>query len=32
VLRELLDELQEVGYAFPEGRGALVAALGTMTV
>jgi hypothetical protein len=31
VLRELLEELQDVGYAFPEGHGALVAVLGAMT-
>lgn len=31
VLREFLDELREVGYAFPEGHGALVEVLGMMT-
>jgi len=31
VLREFIEELQAIGYEFREGRGVLVAVLGTMT-
>jgi hypothetical protein len=31
VLRELLEEVQDAGYALPEGHGALVTVLGAMT-
>lgn len=31
VLREFLEEVREIGYDFPEGRGVLVEVLGTMT-